>query len=169
MLDTSKQTTAQITHTYEELLKSFRKSNDETNANRVYREYQDWVYRSDNRAFWGKMLWLWNNYGLNPFLPVNFLLGFLILATMVNLFYYQRLNNDVYQLDNFPPFEPEGNFLKRAQVHLYNSFIYTIILFLSINVKFDKLHYRKVFLLAWFLVIYLAGYWFLFLVLKQLS
>ncbi|WP_394772201.1 hypothetical protein [Mucilaginibacter sp.] len=134
------------------------------------REFQSFKYRRiwlfGPAIDWA--VWAWWDYGSareRVFLCTIFLL---LLFTLINFWLFERLNNEVYKLDNFKPDFRGTHFARAAIARFYYSFIYTAAVFFKVSVKFEKLKYTSPPLLAWFFFNYLVGFFCIFFIINAI-
>jgi len=141
--------------TYISLLNNFKKRGLTTNYQLLDVEYQHYRYTHVGSAwdkFWGRITDFiedyWWNYGYNKGRVLLWTLGFLLLFSLFNWPIYHQLNNQIYTVKEIDNKESRS---------LYDSLIYTCIIFFSVSLDLERLKFQNRIYLAWFILIYLIG------------
>lgn len=144
---------------YTGLMQNFRRQGHEKSYELVDIEYQNFKYLN-NKNWYGffsnYFQKYWWNYGYSKWYIIYWILFLLTFFTIVNLSKYNDLNNKTYSIENFNPII-EGSIIQKIFLRFYYSFIYTAMVFFSINLKLDKLHFENRKKLIWFFTIYITG------------
>lgn len=125
-------------------------------------DYQDFKYFQQHNIFLkalGCIQKYWWNFGYSKHYIFYWLFGSLFFLSIVNIRMVYKLNTDVYELENLSTFIRSSGVRHRRSliVHWYVSFMYTAIIFLSLNVKMDRIKFEHKGLLLYFFFIYLFG------------
>lgn len=100
---------------------------------------------------------LWWNYGYSKWYIFIWTLGSLFIFSIINYWFFQKMNKEVYTLYAEFPQCQKAPIFSRVAKNYYYSVVYTSVIFFSFTVKTDKLQYENRRLLIWFLLIYTLG------------
>ncbi len=125
-------------------------------------DFQDFKYFQQHNIFLKALGYIqkyWWNFGYSKHYIFYWLFGSLFFLSIVNVRMVYKLNTDVYELENLSTFIRSSavRYRRSLIVHWYVSFMYTAIIFLSLNVKMDRIKFEHTGLLLYFFFIYLFG------------
>lgn len=146
---------------YEKLLKSFKDKGQDENYDLLNQEYES--YKVSLLPFLDRM---WFYYAGKPTFVILWMLIWLLTFSIINIWVYRKLNDEVYTLSHFSEDSRRFNNTTSKKIlnSIFYSFIYTGIVFFAFNINKEKVRYRKRLLLLWFFFIYAAGIVSIFLV-----
>jgi hypothetical protein len=110
------------------------------------------LWRTSQLWWWAWAAHYWRNYGYNPEWTLYWTVGFIILYTLINLFFLNYLNQRVYNVENIPKILP-GQIGSR----LWYSFVYSSIIFFRLTLKIEKINFQRPFGTIYILIIYTSG------------
>jgi hypothetical protein len=146
-----------INSVYETLLDNFKKNGQSESFKLLDIEYKSFKNKRKVPiigAVWDQCNVLWWNYGYSRERVFFCTIFILIFFSIINVFLYRRLNNEIYNIENFSP-------LSSGKLSFFMSFkyslTYTAIIFFKFNVSAEKLKLTNTILLMWFALIYLSG------------
>lgn len=140
---------------YQALLKNFENDGFTESYELLDKEYQALVYDHNDEYIKRFVAKWWWGYGYNKERIFIWSGVILLMLSIITIFLLEHLMKNVYELENIPAsFEPstKGRFRR-----VYYSFVYTSVIFFSINMKREKLKYGKWYLLAYLFTIYIIG------------
>ena len=98
------------------------------------------VWRTGRLWWWAWAAHYWRNYGCNREWILYWTLGFVILYTLINLFFLNYLNQEVYNVENIPEILP-------GQIgwRLWYSLVYSSIIFFRLTLTIEKIKFQRPF------------------------
>lgn len=147
-----------VEYTYKALLEGFKLRGDNESYISLDIDYHDykWEQRGPLVSWVHVFPKYFNRYGHDYMNVQYWILLLLIFYTIVNFFILNTLSKDVYSFDNIPEIKkyPRRRYYYKR---LGFSFAYTAFVFFTINIKFEKLKLKSLFLTIYFFIIYITG------------
>jgi|GEM_PF-1132887 len=150
----------QKTGMYEALLNNFKINGQDDSYELLDREYQDFRWKKHWWSYWLSPLpKIWWNYGYDKEYVFMWILGLLTLFTIRTYFIIYDLNTKVYKIKSIVLNEQWAK--KRSvndfQNRLWNSFIYTSIVFFTLGLKVEEMKFGDRGKAGYLLVVYTLG------------
>ncbi|NCX95882.1 MAG: hypothetical protein EBX41_05640 [Chitinophagia bacterium] len=149
---------------YGELLENFKARQQIADHELLDKKFWDY------KLGWFKFIRIWNDYGYDKPRVFKWMLGFLVVFTFITFFSVERLNREVYKVENIPDNNEELPSLEAIRcmsdekqkdklilMRLRYAFVYTATIFLLLTLKVDKLKYKHKRSVVYVFVMYLAG------------
>jgi hypothetical protein len=138
---------------YESVLKNFKDHGQMESYRKLDIEFKDFKMQNNKILRWIWWLpYIWWNYGYNKELIFPWIIGLLIIFTVINFFYLDYLNNHIYRIEGITPV-PKTQFAYR----FWYSFVYTSNIFFKFSLKFENLNFKRIGSVIYILIIFLLG------------
>lgn len=134
---------------YEKMLENFKRNGQPESYKLLDIEYQE--FKIKFRLVRWVLKWWWN-YGYNKELVFRNTLILLFIFWSINLCFLPYLVLNVYAVQNIPVYIV-GKFWRR----LWFSFIYTLLIFFSLNIKYDNLKFKERIGSMYILILHIVG------------
>lgn len=129
---------------FENLLVKFQNEKKLASYQQVDIEY----FQFRHNAFVNFVAWVWWNYSYNKWLIILWTMSFLMVFTVVNLLYWDKVR-DTYPIVKTNEMNGGGKFVK--------IFVYTALIFFSLKIDFNKLSFKHAGWLLYFFTQYMLG------------
>lgn len=141
---------------YEGLLKNFKEHGQLESYKLLDIEYQQYKDNSFHK-FKSKIEKWWWNFGYNRENVFKNSLIFLMFFMIVNFFFLNYLNKEVYSIDSVPIIRNNRRFLiSNLMSRFWYSLVYTSLIFFTLSLKLNKLKFGNL-LVIYVILIYLFG------------
>jgi hypothetical protein len=139
---------------YEELLENFKRTGRTSDYLLLNEEYEAFNLAS---LPWIDRIWYVYSSKASGVVGMTLIVFFLL--SLINIFFYRRLNTDIYHINRFSLVSPEcaPRPALRWIAELMNSLVYTGIIFFSLTLELSSIKFDNRRLLTWFLSIYVLG------------
>jgi len=141
---------------YQRILTNLKDDGSTNEYETIDKEYRTYKYIHNGSLFY---LWIdknWWDFGYKKFYVFSWIFRFLVLFTLVNIFFYPFLNMEVYTINGIPTPFPWRQW-RKLPFRVYYSLVYTSVIFFSLSVKLENMQYRRWYGVLYIFFIYLLG------------